>query len=501
MSDSFHPVDDSRPVIERLLDDAWADPDEDSAEREKLVAHLEGDPAAREYLLERAMLHVRLRHSLRRRGLATWAVDGSQRGAVKWSRRSVLAWFSAACCVALAIGGGLFASRPYATVRVGIGTAGLPSGRGMWSEPHELAAGVLELETRKGATVVIEAPAVFRFETPQRLMLSRGRVSAEVPAPAKGFTVVTPSGEAIDLGTRFAVDVPVSGAAEVHVFDGEVVAHGTARPPKNVKDGEAFSLAMNESRDLRTAAFIRGSEIPGLAAAVEAGQEGVARTASRRLHDDPALIAVIDLEDDLHKSVSEVPGQYRLVQGRWPGSRSADFTNLGDHLPVDVGGESDWPQLTVAAWVRLDRLGEPFQSLYHTDGWTLQNPGQIHWMIVDTGVMRLALPGLVLDPQAVERYAQPESRTSVLGTEGRWMHLAFVYDSEARTASFYVDGRPDGVTMLAEAPPARLGPARVGNWNASDRKLSGRLDEIVLLGRCLTADEVRLLFEAGVPYR
>ena len=223
----------------------------------------------------------------------------------------------------------------------------------------------------------------------------------------------------------------------------------------------------------------------------------------RQLRADPALIAVIDFQrDDLavdNRIVST--GQYRLVQGRWPASRAADFASVGDHLPLDVGGDADWPQLTVVAWVRLDRLGEPYQSLYHTDGWNRQNPGQVHWMILKNGVMRLALPGLQLGPDAIERHGQPESRTSVLGSEGRWVHLAFVYDATARTASFYVDGRPDGVTTLTDAPPARLGPARLGNWNAHNRKLSGRIDELVFLGRALSAPEIRTLYDSGVPYR
>ena len=66
----------------------------------------------------------------------------------------------------------------------------------------------------------IDSTAAFRFESPQRLRLLRGRIAADVPAMASGFTVVTPSGEAIDLSTRFAVDVPVGGEPEVHVFEG-----------------------------------------------------------------------------------------------------------------------------------------------------------------------------------------------------------------------------------------------------------------------------------------
>lgn len=496
MSDKPFPHDDDRRLIDDLLDGGLAH----APVADDLLARLESDPTACDYLVERAVLHAGLRHSLSRRSLSEWAVSRAQEHErevprSRWARGPVLAWLAAAACLLAVVVGGVMSSRPYATVTVGIGTAGLETGRTVRGEQCELAAGVLELETRRGAQIVIEAPATFRFESPQRLRMTKGRIAADVPPRAKGFTVVTPSGEAIDLGTRFAVDVPASGAAEVHVFSGEVVARAGTKTRTSLRDGEAFSLAANASRELRTAAFIRRGEVAELAAAVAAGQERQAREATGRLREDPALIAAIDFDDDDHA------GQYRIVQGRWPGSRAADFTNVGDHLALDVGGDVDWPQLTVAAWVRLDRLGEPYQSLYHTDGWSKDNPGQVHWMIVDSGVMRLALPGWKLAADAVERHGHPESRTPVLGTEGRWMHLAFVYDADARTASFYVDGRPDGVTQLATAVPARLGPARVGNWNNKDRKLSGRIDELVFVGRALSADEIRALYETGVPYR
>jgi hypothetical protein len=503
MSNSVRPDDADQLLIDELLDAAIT---ESSPAIDGLLARLETDAEACEYLLDRAVLHAGLRQSLRRRSLGDWAVSRAQEDTMAAAARRTLLpllWtLSVAVCLALAMVGWQSLAQPCATVTVGIGTTGLATGKSVGREVHELAAGVLELRTRHGALVVIEAPAAFRFESPQRLHMTKGRIAADVPPQAIGFTVVTPSGEAIDLGTRFAVDVPASGAAEVHVFDGEVVARDGRNRPTSLRDGEAFSLAANAARELRTAAFIRGGEVGQLAAAVAAGQEGLSREAMDRLRDDPTLIAVVDFEGASAGNADTIAaGQYRLVQGRWPGSHAADFTHVGDHLPLDLGGAADWPQLTVTAWVRLDRLGEPYHSLYHTDGWNRQNPGQVHWMIVDSGVMRLALPGWKLTAEAIEQQGHPESRTSVLGTEGRWMHLAFVYDAGARTVRFYVDGRPDGVTVLEDAPPARLGPARVGNWNNRDRKLSGRMDDLVFIGRALTADEIRGLYESGLPYR
>jgi ferric-dicitrate binding protein FerR (iron transport regulator) len=42
-----------------------------------------------------------------------------------------------------------------------------------------------------------------------RLHLSQGRVDVDVGEEGVGFTVVTPVGEVVDLGTRFAVNASV----------------------------------------------------------------------------------------------------------------------------------------------------------------------------------------------------------------------------------------------------------------------------------------------------
>lgn len=366
------------------------------------------------------------------------------------------------------------------------------------NEWREIDAGTVELVTARGARVVIEAPAMFRFETEQRLRLSYGRVAADVPPAAKGFTVVTPTGDAIDLGTRFGVDVPADGHAEVHVFEGEVVAQTTSgQRRRSLTVGEAFLMTDDNGtqRSLRSSAFIEPDEVASLHAALAAGQQRRSNEARAALRRDPALIAHLDFESD------DLPdGVYRMVQGRWPGSRAPEFVHEGDHMKLDVGGEGSWPQLTLCAWLRLDRLGEPYQSLLHTDGWDRNNFGQVHWMVTRHTTMRLALFGNTLAPGSVETEEYPDSRTSVLPERGRWIHLATVYDSDKKTVRFYLNGRFDSETRQAIAHPARLGPARIGNWDRNDRKLSGRVDELLLLGRAMSDKEVQALYEAGNPY-
>jgi hypothetical protein len=122
-------------------------------------------------------------------------------------------------------------------------------------------------------------------------------------------------------------------------------------------------------------------------------------------------------------------------------------------------------------------------------------------MVTRHATMRLALRGNTLAAGSDETEGYPDSRTQVLPELGRWVHLATVYDANTRTVRFYHNGRFDKETRQAIAHPARLGPARIGNWDRQDRKLSGRVDELLLLGRALSDAEIRALFEAGNPYR
>lgn len=410
-------------------------------------------------------------------------------------------WLAVAACVALLAGGGWWwqAQRAFATVVKDAGVEELSEGAKLRDQSYTLKAGTLELLTARGARVVIEAPAEFRFESAQRLHMQRGRLAADVPPAAKGFTVITPSGDAVDLGTQFGVDVPESGTAEIHVFKGEVIAKaGGAGTGKSLRGGDAVTMnqGTSDARELRSSAFIQLDEMPGLAAGLAAGQRVRSEAALASLRKDPALIALLDFE-----SGEAQPGVFRIVQGRWPGSHAPEFVNVGDHLKLNVGGDHDWPQLTLAAWVRLDRLGAPYQSLLHTDGWSENNPGQVHWMVTKATTMRLALINNTLAPGSNEVTDYPDSRTSVLPEQGRWVHLATVYDLAKGIVRFYLNGRFDKEVHYAIVHPARLGAAQIGNWNRQDRKLSGRVDEMLLLGRAMSDDEVRALFEAGNPYR
>ncbi|MFN3149881.1 hypothetical protein [Bremerella sp.] len=89
-------------------------------------------------------------------------------------------------------------------------------------ETLQLAEGLALLRFARGAKVSIEGPAELKILSDNSFYLNEGRISAVCPPSANGFEINTPSGKIIDHGTEFGVHVLANGAAETHVFDGEV---------------------------------------------------------------------------------------------------------------------------------------------------------------------------------------------------------------------------------------------------------------------------------------
>jgi ferric-dicitrate binding protein FerR (iron transport regulator) len=98
----------------------------------------------------------------------------------------------------------------------------LQQGAQIRTGPLVLHAGLAELEFRNGAVLAVEGPAKIELASADRMILRSGKVAAEVPPRAKGFTVETSAGNVTDLGTRFGVHVAGNGVTEAHVFEGRV---------------------------------------------------------------------------------------------------------------------------------------------------------------------------------------------------------------------------------------------------------------------------------------
>ncbi|MGB8852717.1 MAG: FecR domain-containing protein [Pirellulales bacterium] len=116
--------------------------------------------------------------------------------------------------------------------------------------PLHLTAGSAQITFRSGAVVTLESPAEFDILGSNKVFLRSGRLTPFVPPAAKGFTVVSPTGEVIDFGTEFSVAVDPDGKTDVFVIHGEVdvkKGHGPVREPVRLTQGYATRVAAGQS--------------------------------------------------------------------------------------------------------------------------------------------------------------------------------------------------------------------------------------------------------------
>ncbi|MEM9351706.1 MAG: hypothetical protein AAGA92_01720 [Planctomycetota bacterium] len=107
----------------------------------------------------------------------------------------------------------------------------------------ELAEGELELTYDSGVRLRLIGPVEYLVR-PAGGELRNGGLVAFVPEAGHGFTVETPNGKVVDLGTEFGVLVDDFGVSEVSVFSGKVEAY----PTTSVADGPGrFELTKGDS--------------------------------------------------------------------------------------------------------------------------------------------------------------------------------------------------------------------------------------------------------------
>ncbi|TWT47848.1 FecR domain-containing protein [Botrimarina hoheduenensis] len=163
-----------------------------------------------------------------------------------------------------------------------------------------LTDGLVEIEFRQGAVVVLEGPAHLVANDANAALLLQGKLAAVAPPWATGFRIDTPGVDVIDHGTKFAVNV--SGALDetqvnVVVTEGEVelVADEQAEGGRRLRAGEGIQSTKNDVQD---------------------GDDAEARQLTNHLPSRPGLknaVVVADRWQDWKPGVANQPNR----EGNW----------------------------------------------------------------------------------------------------------------------------------------------------------------------------------------
>ena len=158
-------------------------------------------------------------------------------------------WLAAAAAIVVLVIGGIIIRMRWRTGPVSEPVAVLSSAEhadwedgsissGAALKPGEhlrIRSGLLHVNFNSSAAVTLEGPCDFQFTGANVGNLVRGRLLAQVPPSAKGFTVRCSGLVVTDQGTEFAMSVTESGLADVAVLRGRVDMALSADPTQSTQ--------------------------------------------------------------------------------------------------------------------------------------------------------------------------------------------------------------------------------------------------------------------------
>lgn len=402
----------------------------------------------------------------------------------------------------------------------------LAPGSSMKRRSYHLKRGAVQIRFHNGATMIFEAPAQFRIDSGRQVHCQLGRFRVHVPSKARGFTLTLEGLGVVDLGTEFGLSVPPSGPAEVHVFSGEVEVTRTESTATGLLlvEGEAVRVEPDHF-DRMNASYAGFLSEVGLARRdqLEVRQRFQAwRKESEALDRDPSVLLHYTFEQSspwdqvVHNDATNaLPQSHGLVsecrwsEGRWPGKKALEIRHPKDRVRLQLS--QTMRSATCLVWVRVDNLPNGFvHSLLTSDA---EKAGSLRWTIGRGGNLRLGLATAGTGPEASWNVgeSQPAVRTNMFG---KWMMLATVYDGGK--VFHYLDGRLVWSNPVKAPETLSFGWVELGNWVATvdhpdfqwaktrsasyfARDFEGRFDEVAVLSRAMTAEEIQRFYEAGRP--
>lgn len=499
-------------LAERLRDDALAD-----AEVAELDSLLAESAAARAAFADLAMLSSALYHT-QGRFICPVPAEAQPHGRPPPLRLRWLPVAIAACLAVAALVFWRYGPSPASAHGDALATISNASGAVLLADERlapttvgstlrsgalHLRSGLLELTYPSGVVIVLESPARFDLRSPTTLWLAEGNASANVPPRAIGFTIETPSASIVDLGTEFGVSAGAK-SSEVHVFKGEVMI-------KNKNEPDALRLTENRASRIDTQTrtptgigyqperFLRSLEEP------TSHYRDLIRqldpVAYYRMRITPDATQLVDVSArQLHGHIVRGASERTSVPGRIGAGLRLGGATSRSYAVVPEFPLAPAAALTVCAWVRADSRPRWASIAKH---WA-KNParherGQFHFGLWhDEGTLEVH----VHDGTGAEVGVRDTTPLPL----GEWQFVAFTVDGS--TLRLFRNGQE-----IASAPCAGLsstGPAALAlgvKLDAGGREpetntpgfWDGTLDEVAVLHRALTPEQIRALFQATPP--
>jgi len=445
--------------------------------------------------------------------------------APNWKRRSVLAAIAAAVTIFAIVhwrGATPDESGPQTPpVEVAIvkQTADAKWGRGadyalndrLTAGPLILESGLARIRFLSGATVILQGPAELRIESEWSAQVLRGRVTANVPPVAEGFTLAAAGWRAVDRGTVFGIDAASPESAELFVISGQVDLHRRADAPldRSLTTGQGVNLSLAGLTDADAPSpgyFPTEDLVLTQAAAAGERQRDAWNSHRNRVQNDSGLLLYFDFENvdrqrgSLPNLAPDAPAASNGVlvggewaEGRWPGKGAVAFRRAGDLIHSRLNASPS--AATFFASIRFDPEAPLTQTIMLSPRVV---PGQIYWLLAGQQTVSPNVGFTFIKDTGQKKHLRiPSGRGLSPRQREKWVQVAVVYDPDHGRVRHFLNGQliKESPLSAAETGPLDLERLVIGNWGFSSepRNLVGRMDEFALFNRALDSAEVAAL--------
>jgi hypothetical protein len=400
---------------------------------------------------------------------------------------------------------------------------GFENGCRLWTNDYSfnLKKGLLSIAYDQGVKIVVEGPALFEIER-SGIFLEYGRMYSQVSEAGTGFTVNTPGSQFVDMGTEFGVQAEFDGSTELHVTRGKVQlfagADGQSKTSQTVTEDEAvrYNAKSGLVKDIRIKknAFVRK-----ISSALNQAWMGSSPYEQTVLETRPLYYWRFDgdgqglLRDEMNPRLND---EYKLFGS--PGYSDGPDLGAGKNVALQLTGhQKDYAVLrgctdeadnadafSIAMWIRPEKNVSSddhivMRLIRLTDG--SKGAGRaLRFNNMNRFIFSpLGMAGIKLD-ERVENLDQTLIRSKPVVVD-TWHHVVIAYTKNERV-NLYVDGRLEDSQKIV-GPPDRLTDNLqwcLGHGYYSESKTStsfaGSIDEISHYNRELSAQEVKMLYEA-----
>jgi hypothetical protein len=373
------------------------------------------------------------------------------------------------------------------------------------SQQVTIDGGILEIELGSETRLVLEGPAEFAVVSASEVRLVSGRCYAEMDEGASGLRIKTPTGEVLDLGTRFGVEVVPSMGTSVHVFEGEVEVtlpkkQSVLREGEGASWTEASGLTSISIEAERFVSHLSGSKQGDTSWVHWSFNEGTGDMTAARGEGFPSAM-----------TPARVHGAEWIERDKAGALRFDGIDDWVETTFAGIGADSD---RTVAAWIRLDSdfADANGQAIVGWGDFSVLDPDRRKGTVWELGVGDTDSPVDVYGRFKVA-VGGPMTVGHTDMRDGRWHHVAAVYLSNGGVngrgiALLYVDGQLqhrtfgkrivtlDTVVRSGDSEPVQFG-RQVMRATPQQEYFKGAIDDVFIIQRALSGDELRVLMDSG----